>query len=53
MTAVHQWIGATPALEFVRQQLDMSVEEFQEWLPQALVTSKAAVIEQGHLINLD
>ena len=53
MTAVHQWIGATPVLENVRQQLDMSVEEFQVWLPQALVTSKAAVIEQGHLINLD
>lgn len=53
MTAVHQWIGATPVLENVRQQLDMSVEEFQLWLPQALVTSKAAVIEQDHLINLD
>ncbi|MDO8714634.1 MAG: MBL fold metallo-hydrolase [Polynucleobacter sp.] len=51
--AVHQWIRATPALENVRQQLNMTIEDFEEWLPQALVKSKAAVIEQDHLLNLD
>ena len=53
MKAVHQWIGATPVLENIRKQLNMTVEDFQGWLPQALVKSKAAVIEQDHLVNLD
>jgi hypothetical protein len=40
-------------LENIRQQLNMTIEDFQSWLPQALVKSKAAVIERDHLINLD
>jgi hypothetical protein len=31
----------------------MTEEELQEWLPQALVKSNAAKIEQGYLVNLD
>jgi glyoxylase-like metal-dependent hydrolase (beta-lactamase superfamily II) len=50
---VYQWIGSTPVLENIRQQLNMTAEDFQEWLPQALIKSKAAVIEQDRLINLD
>lgn len=53
MTAVHQWMGATPVLESIRKQLNMATEDFQEWLPQALVKSNAAVIEQDRLVNLD
>jgi hypothetical protein len=51
--AVHQWISTTPVLENIRKQLNMTVEDFQEWLLQALVKSNAAVIEQDCLINLD
>jgi glyoxylase-like metal-dependent hydrolase (beta-lactamase superfamily II) len=53
MKAVHQWIGSTPVLENIRKQLNMTMEDFQEWLPQALVKSNAAVIEQDCLMNLD
>lgn len=53
MEEVHQWIGATPVLENICQQLNMTIEDFQVWLPQALVKSKVAVIERDHLINLD
>ena len=53
MKAVQQWIAITPVLENIRKQLNMTVEDFQEWLPQALVKSKAAVIEQDYLVNLD
>lgn len=53
MTKVHQWIGSTPLLENVRRQLKMASEDFQEWLPQALVKSNVALIEQGRLINID
>ena len=51
--AVCQWIGSTPVLENIRKQLNMTAEDFQEWLPQALLKSNAAVIEQDRLINLD
>jgi hypothetical protein len=53
MKAVHQWIGITPVLENSRKQLNMTVEDFQGWLPQALVKSQAAVIEKDCLVNLD
>ncbi|WP_062307621.1 MBL fold metallo-hydrolase [Polynucleobacter sinensis] len=50
---VRQWIAETPVLENIRKQLNLSVPDFQEWLPQALVKSKAAMIEQDRLVNLD
>jgi glyoxylase-like metal-dependent hydrolase (beta-lactamase superfamily II) len=50
---VCQWIASTPALDNARKQLNMVPEDFQEWLPQALVKSHAAVIERDQLINLD
>ncbi|MBU3593368.1 MBL fold metallo-hydrolase [Polynucleobacter sp. 71A-WALBACH] len=53
MAKVNQWILGTPALESIRQQMNLSDEDFQGWLVQALVKSKAAVIEQGMLVNLD
>jgi glyoxylase-like metal-dependent hydrolase (beta-lactamase superfamily II) len=53
MKAVYQWMSATPVLENIRQQLNMTTEDFHIWLPQALVKSKAAIIERDCLINLD
>jgi hypothetical protein len=53
LKAVQEWIARTPVLENIRKQLNMTVEELLEWLPQALVKSRAATIEQGRLINLD
>jgi glyoxylase-like metal-dependent hydrolase (beta-lactamase superfamily II) len=53
MAEVNQWIVSTPALENVRTQMNLSVEDFQSWLVQALVKSKAAAIEQNKLVNLD
>jgi glyoxylase-like metal-dependent hydrolase (beta-lactamase superfamily II) len=48
-----QWIIDTPVLENIRQQLNMSTEDFQVWLVEALVKSNAAVIENDCLINQD
>ncbi|BDX21014.1 hypothetical protein TUM22923_03350 [Polynucleobacter sp. TUM22923] len=53
MAQVQQWISRTPIFKHIKQQLNMTEEELQEWLPQALVKSNAAKIEQGYLVNLD
>jgi glyoxylase-like metal-dependent hydrolase (beta-lactamase superfamily II) len=53
MAKVSQWIENTPALENVRQHLNLTAEDFQSWLVQALVKAKAATLEQDYLINLD
>ena len=53
MAQVKQWISGTPALESIRQQMNLNNEDFQGWLVEALVKSKAAAIEKNHLINLD
>lgn len=48
---VNQWIRQTPALMSAAKQLHMNMDEFCEWLPQALAKSGAAVIEDNHLID--
>lgn len=48
-----QWIASTPVLENIRKQLNMNAEDFQVWLVEALVKSKAAIIEKDQLVNLD
>jgi len=53
MQQVKQWIVKTPALLDAANQLNMATEEMAIWLPQALVKSHAARIEQELLINLD
>ncbi|MBU3602522.1 MBL fold metallo-hydrolase [Polynucleobacter sp. AM-25C3] len=53
LNAVQEWITRTPVLENIRKQLNMTIEELQEWLPQALVKSRAATLERGRLINLN
>ena len=53
MSEVNQWIADTPALQSIRQQMNLSSESFQDWLVQALVKSNAAVIVKDYLTNLD
>jgi len=53
MQQVRQWIVKTPALLDAANQLNMAAEEMAIWLPQALVKSHAARIEQELLINVD
>ncbi len=53
MAEVNHWVATTPVLENIRLQLNLSIEDFQAWLVQALVKSTAAVVEQNQLVNLD
>ena len=53
LVEVNQWIAGTPVLENIRKQLNMSPDDFLVWLVEALVKSKAAIIEKDHLVNLD
>ncbi len=48
-----QWISQTPLLENVRKQLQMSADDFEKWLLQALVQANAATVENDDLVNLD
>ena len=50
---VIQWISATPAMLAAAQQLNMEMDEFVKWLPQALVKSDAAKLEGERLVNVD
>ena len=49
--SVNRWIAATPALQYAAKHLNMDMEEFVQWLPQALVKSGAAKLEGAYLIN--
>ena len=51
--AVKSWMNATPALQSAAKQLNMTMEELVDWLPQALVKSGAASISHDQLINCD
>lgn len=53
MIDANQWIASTPVLENIRKQLNMNAADFQVWLVEALVKSKAAIIEKDCLVNLD
>jgi len=50
---VHQWISGTPALTHIAKQLNMSLTELSDWLPQSLVKANAARIEHHHLVNMN
>ena len=52
LAEVNQWIAVTPVLESIRKQLNMSSEDFQVWLVEALVKSNAATVQKDHLVNL-
>jgi glyoxylase-like metal-dependent hydrolase (beta-lactamase superfamily II) len=49
--AVNRWIVSTPALQYAAQQLHMEMDEFVQWLPQALMKSGAAKLEGSYLVN--
>ena len=49
---VNHWIASTPALKSAAKQLNMDLEDFIKWLPQALVKSGAAKLEDQKLIDL-
>jgi len=53
MAKVKQWIADTPVLKNISKQLNLGDEDFQTWLVEALVKSKAANIENECLVNLD
>jgi len=48
---VNDWIINTPALRSAANQLNMGMEEFSAWLPQALVKSRAATVDGKYLID--
>jgi glyoxylase-like metal-dependent hydrolase (beta-lactamase superfamily II) len=48
---VNYWIANTPAMNSAAKQLNMDLEEFIKWLPQTLVKSGAAKLEENHLID--
>ena len=52
ITAVDNWIANTPALQSAAKQLNMTMAEFTEWLPQALVKSGAAKFEANKLVDI-
>ncbi len=49
---VNHWIANTPALNSAAKQLNMDLEDFVKWLPQALVKSGAAKLDEKRLIDL-
>jgi glyoxylase-like metal-dependent hydrolase (beta-lactamase superfamily II) len=49
---VNEWIAKTPALISAAKLLNMSMDEFVQWLPRALVKSGAAKLENDTLIDL-
>jgi glyoxylase-like metal-dependent hydrolase (beta-lactamase superfamily II) len=51
IAVVNEWIGNTPALQHAAKQLHMSMNEFSQWLPQALVKSGAAKLEGAYLMD--
>lgn len=51
IAVVNEWIGNTPALQHAANQLHMSMNEFSQWLPQALVKSGAAKLEGAYLMD--
>ena len=48
---VNHWIANTPAMNSAAKQLHMDLEEFVKWLPQTLVKSGAAKLEENRLID--
>jgi glyoxylase-like metal-dependent hydrolase (beta-lactamase superfamily II) len=51
LQTANRWIADTPALQHAAKQLHMGMDEFVQWLPQALVKSGAAKLEGRYLIN--
>jgi len=52
ISLVNHWITNTPAMNSAAKQLNMDLEDFVKWLPQALVKSGAARLDEKHLIDI-
>jgi len=52
ISEVNDWIRNTPALISAAKLLNMSMDEFTQWLPKALVKSSAAKLEGETLVDL-
>ena len=52
MHQVNDWIANTPALISAAKLLNMSMDEFTQWLPKSLVKSGAAKLESETLVDL-
>ncbi len=52
LDAIHEWIASTPALVSAARLLNMSMDEFIQWLPKALVKSGAAKLDGKYLVDL-
>jgi len=52
ISEVNDWIRNTPALISTAKLLNMSMDEFTQWLPKALVKSGAAKLEGETLVDL-
>ncbi len=49
---VNEWIANTPALISAAKLLNMSMDEFTQWLPKALIKSGAAKLDDQMLVDL-
>jgi glyoxylase-like metal-dependent hydrolase (beta-lactamase superfamily II) len=52
ISEVNDWIKNTPALISAAKLLNMSMDEFTQWLPKALVKSGAAKLEGETLVDI-
>ena len=52
ISLVNHWIANTPAMNSAAKQLNMDLEDFVKWLPQALVKSGVAKLDEKYLIDL-
>lgn len=50
---VRQWIKQTPLMKTIGKELNQSIDQLAEWLPQALIKAGGANINQNNLINQD
>ena len=52
LSVVNEWIASTPALISAAKLLNMSMNEFIQWLPNALVKSGAAKLDGEYLVDV-
>ena len=53
LSLVHAWIKETPLMKAIARELNQSIDQLADWLPQALIKAGGAKINQNTLINQD
>ena len=53
LSVVHAWIKETPLMKAIARELNQSIDQLADWLPQALIKAGGAKINQNTLINQD